>query len=121
MTQIKVKSMLGKMVSDNLLTLYKERYQLTNKEYTKIVEYRKRQTKKGVVNKDEIFPRLAKIRGTLLKNEQEDEVPKKGAVQATKKNKRVNKIEISQEAIDLFNGVRVADEGTKPKAIPGVV
>jgi len=41
-TLIKVKTMLGKMVSDNLLTLFKERYQLTTKEYRKIVDYRNR-------------------------------------------------------------------------------
>ena len=38
-----------------------------------------------------------------------------------KMSKKNNKIEISQEAIDSFNGIRVADEGIKPKAIPGVV
>jgi hypothetical protein len=50
LTLMKVKYMLFKMVRDNILTLYKEKYQLTKKEYKKIVDFRERQANKGTIN-----------------------------------------------------------------------
>ena len=59
------------MVTDSLVTVHKEKYQLTPKEHKKIVDYRNRKSKKETMNKDELFPRLTKIRGILLKNEKD--------------------------------------------------
>jgi hypothetical protein len=50
LTMMKVRTLLYKMVSDNILTLYKEKYQLTKKEYKKIVDFRERQANKGTIN-----------------------------------------------------------------------
>ena len=50
LTLMKVKYILFKMVRDNILTLYKEKYQLTKKEYKKIVDFRERQANKGTIN-----------------------------------------------------------------------
>ena len=77
MTQIRVKTLLGKMVTDSLLTVHKEKYQLTPKEHKKIVDYRNRESKKGLMNQDEIFPRLTRVRGILLKVEKEKEENKR--------------------------------------------
>ena len=77
LTQIRVKTLLGKMVTGSLLTVHKEKYQLTPKEHKKIVDYRNRESKKGLMNKDELFPRLTKIRGILLKVEKEKEENKR--------------------------------------------
>ncbi len=77
LTLIRVKTMLGKMVTDNLILLHKEKYELTTMEENKIIDFRNRPSKKGLQNQEQIFPRLTKVKHLLKGEESDDEEKKK--------------------------------------------
>ena len=124
--------MLGKMVTDNLVLLHKDKYELTPKEEKKIIDYRNRPSKKGQLNQEQLFPRLTKKKHLLKGEDSDDEEKKKSypqIAQAARRSRRLNKILISQEAKDAFNIVEDAipaivttnDTGCLPKNIKGNV
>ena len=104
--------MLSKMVTDNLVHLYRGQYELETKQIKKVTEYQKKHSKKN--DSSEAFPPLTKVKHQLKKDDTEDEAEETKDV--TKKTRKKNEITIyTHKSGNILRQYIKVTEGTSKK------